>query len=1020
MKTIHLTKIIGSCLPNPFSAKSNKFTKSLKTNFMKSYLLFVSIIVFINIGFAQENGGPYTKDTNTVLLMHFEDNAENSADVGANGILHGSGVSYETSVDGHGKCIRLDNSTSDKQSWIEVPFYDELNFNEEFSIECWFKINSWGENTDGLRTLFKKEANNGRPIYDANLDAQYNSLQANLDCIDDENGEWGADAGTVNIFELNKWYHIAVYYNHAHKHLYCLIRNENYEEIYATRGYSETPPINSEGKLMIGFGGWNESCFDGWIDEFRISNKYIKYRDDFVSSIDVNAFKDSVYLPLKDKWKSDGSWPLHAYFPKNSETGKVAKGPSCGPTMIMRTIHYWEFPRFPSGSLEYVRDNYHWVADLEQTEYLFDQMPATFGSNPSEDEYRAAATLAQNVSTFSLRYNTYGMPKFLIENFHYSPDTKVLFREEYSKTDWENIFKNELNNGRPIMLGGVSARTSTGGSGHYYVCYGYNSDNKFCTDYSFNDETWVDIDSFNWGTSHDIIVFMEPDWQGKILILDYPQGNEYLQKQTELEIKWSSENITNVLLEYSTDAGKNWQTIDENIDASMEKYLWTIPNLSSEEYKIRVSDSEDRNIYRRSQTFNIFNEQKIAFEYPRTNTYFQAGTTQPIYWQSEGIPTFKLEYSTNNKDWSLLCDSITSNTGIYNCTMPALENAEVVLKATNLTNNEVVFTTDTFRVLPEGLVGGVYKEDENNILLMHFEEDLSNSAKNNVSPYENRTYGTYSENYDLHLGKAFRVNNSENADWHCLMVPHNNELNLNNNWTVETWVKINSLGTDKLAYPLIMEKGQSYGIWLAGDGNGFGGYAKFSDQSEASFFQNQHLEQNKWYHVAITSNSSSKKVKFYVHDEHRKLIFEDSRNFPAGSTGELNHSENDIYIGGVGGGSNIQFDGWFDELRIYKESVDYSSLVTEVNVQLLPTEMYCYPNPLTNTSIVSFTNSISGKVNLSIFDLQGRKICTVLNKNMPQGKHTVSLGNQIKGNGIYFCTLTTETERKTLKLVVNK
>ena len=78
-----------------------------------------------------------------------------------------------------------------------------------------------------------------------------------------------------------------------------------------------------------------------------------------------------------------------------------------------------------------------------------------------------------------------------------------------------------------------------------------------------------------------------------------------------------------------------------------------------------------------------------------------------------------------------------------------------------------------------------------------------------------------------------------------------------------------------------------------------------------------------------------------------------------------------------------------------------------------------YPNPLTDESIAAFINSSSGKVNLSIFDLQGRKICTVFDKNMSQGKHTVSLGNQIKGNGIYFCTLTTETERKILKIIVN-
>lgn len=91
--------------------------------------------------------------------MHFDGNATNLAAVRNNGIAHGTGVSYETGI--HGQCLRLNNSTADKQSWVEVPFYDELNFSEEFAVECWFKINSWGENTNGARILFKKEASNG-------------------------------------------------------------------------------------------------------------------------------------------------------------------------------------------------------------------------------------------------------------------------------------------------------------------------------------------------------------------------------------------------------------------------------------------------------------------------------------------------------------------------------------------------------------------------------------------------------------------------------------------------------------------------------------------------------------------------------------------------------------------------------------------------------------------------------------------------------------------------------------------
>lgn len=78
-----------------------------------------------------------------------------------------------------------------------------------------------------------------------------------------------------------------------------------------------------------------------------------------------------------------------------------------------------------------------------------------------------------------------------------------------------------------------------------------------------------------------------------------------------------------------------------------------------------------------------------------------------------------------------------------------------------------------------------------------------------------------------------------------------------------------------------------------------------------------------------------------------------------------------------------------------------------------------YPNPITKESIISFTNSTSGKVNISILDLQGRKICTVLNKNMPQGNHSIPLGSQIQTNGVYFCRLATSEGISTIKLIVN-
>jgi hypothetical protein len=80
----------------------------------------------------------------------------------------------------------------------------------------------------------------------------------------------------------------------------------------------------------------------------------------------------------------------------------------------------------------------------------------------------------------------------------------------------------------------------------------------------------------------------------------------------------------------------------------------------------------------------------------------------------------------------------------------------------------------------------------------------------------------------------------------------------------------------------------------------------------------------------------------------------------------------------------------------------------------------CYPNPVTRESVISFQTAKSENINLTIFDIQGRKIYTLLDKRLNAGKHTLPLGNTIQSNGIYFCKLATSEGVSTLKLIVNK
>ncbi len=47
-----------------------------------------------------------------------------------------------------------------------------------------------------------------------------------------------------------------------------------------------------------------------------------------------------------------------------------------------------------------------------------------------------------------------------------------------------------------------------------------------------------------------------------------------------------------ILIEYSADAGYNWHTVADNVDANIGSYSWTIPNTISEHYRIRISDKD--------------------------------------------------------------------------------------------------------------------------------------------------------------------------------------------------------------------------------------------------------------------------------------------------------------------------------------------------------------------------------------------------------------------------------------------
>jgi hypothetical protein len=77
----------------------------------------------------------------------------------------------------------------------------------------------------------------------------------------------------------------------------------------------------------------------------------------------------------------------------------------------------------------------------------------------------------------------------------------------------------------------------------------------------------------------------------------------------------------------------------------------------------------------------------------------------------------------------------------------------------------------------------------------------------------------------------------------------------------------------------------------------------------------------------------------------------------------------------------------------------------------------CLPNPFTGSATISYYVPETGHVDVSIFDLYGKKINTLVNGHQKSGTHTVSLsGDQLTG-GMYIARITAGGTSKTCSVV---
>lgn len=162
---------------------------------------------------------------------------------------------------------------------------------------------------------------------------------------------------------------------------------------------------------------------------------------------------------INNDWRTF-TWPYNAYYPESTSGVNGHVGNACGHTVMARVMFYWQFPQNGNGVLDF--DDYfgyHWCCNLDTLNLDYSDMPYQLPYNASQNQYDETATLflacgavGEKIYVWTPNDGLEKMKDAFFEYFNYCDDAQVVNRWEHSREEWINIFKTELDNGRPIII----------------------------------------------------------------------------------------------------------------------------------------------------------------------------------------------------------------------------------------------------------------------------------------------------------------------------------------------------------------------------------------------------------------------------------------------------------------------------------------------------------------------------------------------------------------------------------------
>ena len=245
--------------------------------------------------------------------------------------------------------------------------------------------------------------------------------------------------------------------------------------------------------------------------------------------VTMKTRSDRAVAPLlSTTW--DQGWPYNYYAPACSSyyTNNHCYA-GCVATAMSQVMKYWNWPETGNGQHSYSSSSYGGTlsADFGAATYNWSIMPNSCSANNAASQavallmYHCGIAVDMDYAPDGSGAHAEDVPEAVINYFRYGSCTNVEYRDNYTKTQWEDILIESLDRGIPMVYAG-----SDESGGHAFNCDGYNDQRKFHFNWGWSgsgNNQYYEIDALNTfnGTFNQYqraIVNMIPDYIYDVMV----------------------------------------------------------------------------------------------------------------------------------------------------------------------------------------------------------------------------------------------------------------------------------------------------------------------------------------------------------------------------------------------------------------------------------------------------------------------------------------------------------------------